>query len=64
MVPRPLLHSLPLTDTKGRQVIVTISSERPPEMIVGMGQVRLGDAEADRLCNWWRAWMQRRQDKG
>lgn len=63
---RPLLLSLPLRDTKGRQVIVTISSDRPPELVIGMGmgQVRLSDAEADRLCDWWHAWMQRRRAEG
>ena len=66
MTPRPLLLSLTLLDTRGRQVIVTISSERPPELIIGlgMGQVRLGDDEADRLCGWWRAWMERRRAEG
>ena len=64
MPPRLLLLSLPLADTKGRQVIVTISSDQPPELIIamGMGQVRLPDTEADRLAAWWQAWMaQRRQ---
>jgi len=35
--PPSLLQSLVLTNSRGREIIVTISSKPPPELIVQMG---------------------------
>jgi len=63
----PLLPlSVSLADAAGREVIATISSDKPPQLVLSLGvaSVRLPASEAERLIAWWQAWMVLRREGG
>jgi hypothetical protein len=63
MPPKLLLLSIPLADFAGREVTATVSSDKPPQLILtmSMGSVKLPAEEPDRLVAWWQAWREQRR---